>query len=77
VKIYYKKGIDDITVFGGGGVKNFVTSTIALLLKSLKMVGGGVKNHRKLLGVIYGLPLTAYLNCAQFNSLICLSFLIM
>ncbi len=44
---------------GGGGIKEFVTTVLkVLLIKSVTMGGGGVKNYQKLRDVIYGRPLS-------------------
>ena len=45
-------------VLGGRGYQGFCDdSTKALVLKSVTMGGGGVKNYQKLCDVIYGQPL--------------------
>ena len=47
--------INDVTVLGGRGYQGFCDdSTKALVLKSVTMGGGGVKNYQKLRDVIYG-----------------------
>jgi hypothetical protein len=49
--------INDVTALRGGGINDFVTT--ALLLKSVPMGGGGVKNYQKQRDVIYVQPLSA------------------
>jgi hypothetical protein len=56
----YDKGssINDVTVLGGRGYQGFCDdSTKALVLKSVTIGGGGVKNYQKIRDVIYGRPL--------------------
>jgi hypothetical protein len=49
------QSINDVTALEGRGYQGFCdNSTNALLLNSLTMGGGGVKNYQKLRDVIYG-----------------------
>ncbi len=52
--------INDVTVKGGGDKGFCDNSTKALVLKSVTIVGGGVKNYPKLRDVIYWWPLLNY-----------------
>jgi hypothetical protein len=57
--LYQQKGpsINDVTALGGRGYQGFCdNSTKALLIKSVTMGGGGVKNYEKLRDVSYGRP---------------------
>ncbi len=50
--------INDVTAIGGRGYQGFWdNSTKALLIKSVTIGGGGVKNYQKLRDVIYERPL--------------------
>ncbi len=50
--------INDVTALGGRGYQEFCdNSTKALLIKSVTMGEGGVKNYEKLRDVNYGRPL--------------------
>ena len=51
--------INDVTVLEGRGYQGFCDdSAKALVLKSVTMGGGGVKNYRKMRDVLYGRPLS-------------------
>jgi hypothetical protein len=56
--------INDVTALGGApgrGYQGFCdNSTKALLIKSMTMGRGGVKNYQKLRDVIYGRPLLTF-----------------
>ncbi len=54
----YLKGpsINDVTALGVGGIKDFVTTVLKLLLKCVTFGEVGVKNYQKLCDVIYGRP---------------------
>ncbi len=53
--------INDVTALGGRGYRGFCdNSSKALLIKSVTMRGGGVKNYEKLRDVIYGRPLNKF-----------------
>jgi hypothetical protein len=49
--------INDVTALGGRGYQGFCNnSTKALLIKTVMMGGGGVKNYQKLRDVIFERP---------------------
>ncbi len=37
---------DDVTALGGGGITDYVTIAKALVVKSVTIVGGGVKKYQ-------------------------------
>ena len=54
-------------------VKDFVTTILTLVIKSVTMVGGCVKNFPKLCDVINGQPIpeTLWINCSSFLNQSC------